>query len=99
MAGRNPPRFVPTLTEVVQPTPAPEAGAPAAPPIVQEELVQRVLQRVEATLDGRLRETLAAVVIEQTRALGPILQAQIEALVRQAVAEAFEQELRGTPRA
>lgn len=99
MASRIPPRFVPTLTEVVQPAAAPDAGAPVLPPIAQEELVQRVLQRVDATLEGRLRETLAAAIVEQTRALAPILQAEVEALVRQAVAEAFEEELRGAPRA
>lgn len=99
MASRIPPRFVPTLTEVVQPATAPVENAPAAPAITQDELVRRVLQHVDAALDRRLREALAAVIIEQTRALGPILQAEIEALVRQAVAEAFEQEFSRTPRA
>lgn len=92
---RPPPRFVPTLTEVVPPTASSATGSatePAAPGVAQEELVRRVLQRVDAMLERRLRERIAAVVIEQTQALAPLLRDEIEASVRQAVAEAFEQE-------
>jgi len=90
MAGRTPPRFVPTLTEVVK-------GAPATPAqpssISQEQLVQRVMQRVDLTLERRLREAIAAKVLEQTRALGPALREEIESVVRQAVAQAFAEEI------
>ena len=109
MTGRIPPRYVPTLTEVVdpaaactpavQPVTAPGAEAPAAaPPFSEDELVRRVMRRVDARLEQRLREAVAAAVIEQTRALRPILQCEIEGVVRQAVAEAFEAELRRTLR-
>ena len=90
MAGRNPPRYVPTLTEVVKPSPA----APAPPPgLSQEQLIQRVMQRVDLTLERRLREAIAATVIEQTRSIGPLLREEIESVVRQTVSQAFAEEL------
>jgi hypothetical protein len=104
MARRTPPRYVPTLTEVVHPqvvhpAPMPLAEAPAATPTVsQEDIVRRVMERVDATFEQRLREALAAAVIEQTRALGPMVRDEIEAVVRQAVAEAFEREFGHAPR-
>ena len=45
-SGRQPPRYVPTLTEVVHSAPAPLAPSPLAG-VSQEQLAQRVLQRVE----------------------------------------------------
>jgi hypothetical protein len=89
MATRTPPRFVPTLTEVVQ------GRTEAAPesPFLEDQLVQRVLQRVDVTLERRLREAIATVVLEQTRALGPALREQIESVVRQAVTQALAEEI------
>lgn len=90
MSSRIPPRYVPTLTEVVQ------SGAPASPGSTggnEEELVRRVMRRVDVVLERRLREAVAAVVLERTRELGPILREEIEAVVRETVAEAFAQEL------
>jgi hypothetical protein len=90
MAGsRTPPRFVPTLTEVVH------AGVAARPEpgLSQEQLVERVMQRVDVTLERRLREAIAAAVLEQTRALGPILRDEIELVVREAVSQAFADEI------
>ncbi|HWI82703.1 hypothetical protein [Ramlibacter sp.] len=94
MAGRVPPRHVPTLTEVVQPAAEPAPQAQPAEPVAREELVQRVMQRVDLALERRLRETIAATVIEQTRTLAPLLRDEIESLVREAVAQAFQDELR-----
>lgn len=101
MTGRRPPpRYVPTLTEVVQP-PAPTAtepeGAAEAAALAQEEVVRRVLQHVDAMLERRLRERIAALVTEQAQALALLLRGEIEASVRQAVAEAFEQEFGRRP--
>ena len=95
MPGRQPPRFVPTLTEVVQ---GPAAAAPAPPgptfdAISQEHLVHRVMQRIDLTLDQRLREAIASTVIEQTRNLAPLLREEIEAAVRQSVSQALADEL------
>jgi hypothetical protein len=103
MASRNPPRYVPTLTHVVShnaPPPA-EPAPPAAAGLSQEQLVERLMRRVDLTLERRLREAIAAIVIEQTRSLAPLLRDEIESVVRQAVADAFEDELppdRRTPR-
>lgn len=158
---RVPPRFVPTLTEVVQdaaaeragpspsslspstgsmaglhapsavsrpavpgaaalrpdaPTPRAHSSAPSkgsatqVPPPepvhsvlskdFEELLVHRVMQRVDVSLDIRLRGAIAAVVEEQTRSIVPRLREEIEAVVRQAVYEAVADELAagvGTP--
>ena len=97
MASKTPPRFVPTLTEVVHSGPAPLSPAPG---VTQEQLVQRVLQKVELVLDRRVRETIATAILEQTNLLTPILHERLDALVRQLVAEALAEEMgtRGTPR-
>lgn len=89
--SRTPPRFVPTLTEVVHSGPAPLTGS--APAISQDQLAQRVLQRVDLVLDRRLREAIASVVIEQTNLLAPLLRDRLEQVVREVVAEAVADEL------
>jgi hypothetical protein len=90
MAARNPPRYVPTLTEVVKST---AHSAAAAADVSEEQLVQRVMQRVDLALERRLREAIAATVLEQTRSIAPLLRGEIEAAVRQTVAQAFADEL------
>ena len=107
MASRTPPRFVPTLTEVV-PQPAAQPPAAAAPPAAapataahapgQEQLAQRVLQRVDLVLERRLREALGALILEQTEALAPVLRARLEGVVRQVVAEALADEVQARQR-
>ena len=91
MAARTPPRYVPTLTEVVQAVPPPVLG----PALSEEQIVHRIMQRVDVSLDRRLREAIAATVIEQTRTLGPLLREEIETVVRQAVSQAVAEELSG----
>jgi len=90
MATRNPPRYVPTLTEVVKTSGAPTASALDAS---EEQLVQRVMQRVDLALERRLREAIAAAVLEQTRSIAPLLRGEIEDAVREVVAQAFADEL------
>lgn len=97
MATRTPPRFVPTLTEVVHTAHPQAASAPAALP-TQEQLTQRVMQKVDLVLDRRVRETIASVVLEQTQALGPLLRERLEAVVREAVAQALAEELKSRQR-
>lgn len=94
-----PPRFVPTLTEIVQEArtddfdaDTPGLGAPDMQNL-QEQMVHRVMQRVDLTLDRLLRETVGRLVLEHTQALAPSLRDEIEIVVRQAVNLAFEQEL------
>ena len=96
MSHRTPPRFVPTLTEVVQSGPVPLA--PGAPAVSQEQLALRVLQRVDLALDRRLREEIATVVLEQTSALLPLLRERLETVVREVVAEAVAEEIQARQR-
>jgi hypothetical protein len=98
MASRQPPRYVPTLTEVVKNAAGPGAGTPAAG-LSQDQLIHRVMQRVDLTLERRLREAIAATVLEQTRTIGPLLRGEIEAVVRQTVSQAFAEELEAAERA
>ena len=114
---RVPPRFVPTLTEVVQggdqpgprvpdrpgqlaaaalPTAKPMPTAPARKMLsedFEELLVHRVMQRVDVSLDLRLRDAIASVVLEQTRSILPRLREEVESVVRHAVYEAVADEL------
>jgi hypothetical protein len=97
--GRQPPRYVPTLTEVVHSAPAPLTGTGTGPAgVSQEQLTQRVLQRVEMTLERRMREIVATVVLEQTNALMPAVREHLEQVVREMVAQALAEEMReGSP--
>ncbi len=104
---RNPPRFVPTLTEVVPdasavplppaleaaPTPAPVLPQLVIPDGFEEMLVHRVMQRVDVGLEQRLRDAIATVVQEQTRSVLPRLREEVESVVRQVVYEAVADEL------
>ena len=92
---RPPPRFVPTLTEVVHSGPVPLAPTPGVP---QDLLAQRVLQRVDLSLDRRLREEIATLVLEQTSALVPLLRERLESVVREVVAEAVAEEMESRQR-
>jgi hypothetical protein len=94
-APRTPPRYVPTLTEVVQPAAAPEDGAAVSLEQLQEQVIHRVMQRVDLSLERRLREAIATLVLEHTRNLGPLLREEIELVVRQSVSDAVAQELVG----
>ena len=101
-----PPRFVPTLTEVVQP---PELLLPDRLLIVREsqapviatvdtlqlenQLVHRVLQRLDLILERRLREAVGQLVLEHTETLAPQLRVEIESVVRQSVSQAVAQEV------
>lgn len=103
MSSRMPPRFVPTLTEVVHTAPSPLTPAPAHPPaqlpaLSADQLAQRVLQRADLVLDRRVREAIATVVLEQTQALAPLLRERLDAVVREVVAHALAEELQARQR-
>lgn len=98
-----PPRFVPTLTEVVQP-----AAGPATPAAIgatsgalsvgqQEQMALRVLQRVDLLLERQLREVIGQLILEHTQSLAPRLREEIEQVVRQSISQAFEQEAAQAP--
>lgn len=111
LPGRVAPRFVPTLTEVVQ-IAAPPADSPprlpenplpdpvAAPGTTvsgggapNEIDIHRIMQRVDLSLEARLRAAVLRVVSEQVEAMGPQLRDEIELAVRDAVSQAVAEEL------
>ncbi|MFM9923664.1 hypothetical protein VLK31_11800 [Variovorax sp. H27-G14] len=119
---RTPPRFVPTLTTVlempaepappepavVEPVPpAQPESAMALPPAAQlsqaeivsleEQLLHRVLQRVDLSLEERLSDTVSAAIQHQLDAMVPRLRNEIEAVLRALVIEAMAAELSENP--
>lgn len=94
---RTRPSFVPTLTEVVPLSavapPLPLQAGNSADEALQEQIIHRVMQRVDVVLQRQLNEAVAKVVLEHTRALGPRLREEIEFVVRQAVTDAVAHEL------
>lgn len=78
-----PHRFVPTLTEVVHPGPA-----PVAPALDCDQLVEQVLNSLKPRLELQLRAALQAQVEEQMRLAASQWQLEIEDAVRDAVAQA-----------
>lgn len=94
-----PPAYVPTLTEVIHPAPAHQmaegsdtAGKKNAPDI-QELIVQRVLRRLDGTLEKRVHEACTQLILQHTQALVPQLLDAMEAVVRSSVEAALAHEL------
>ncbi len=77
------PRFLPTLTEVVQPPQPPEP--PPQPSIDTDAMVAKVMQAVAPHIENQLRALVADLVQEQLRALSPRIQHDLEQMVRAAV--------------
>ncbi|GAC1355478.1 MAG: hypothetical protein NVSMB34_08730 [Variovorax sp.] len=117
---RTPPRFVPTLTTVLDmpaepasaephkvsgaPAPQPDpARAVALPPSAQlsqaeivsleEQLLHRVLQRVDLSLEERVSDAVSAAVQNQLDVMVPRLRHEIETVLRALVIEAMAAEL------
>jgi hypothetical protein len=93
-----PPRFVPTLTDVVRQVEhfapvQPYANAQHNPLQLEDQIVHRVMQRVDLVLERRLREAVAQVILSHTQTLGPRLREEIELVVRESVSQAVAQEL------
>jgi hypothetical protein len=126
MAGtpRTPPRFVPTLTTVLELPPEPPAGTgaaaePAAEPAalaavepsqaialgpqaqlsdadafrLEEQLLHRVLQRVDLSLEERLSDAVSAAVQQHLDTMIPRLRGEIETVLRALVSDALAREL------
>jgi hypothetical protein len=145
-APRTPPRFVPTLTTVLEPlapsvpgepviagqgdtVAASDIAAPVAPaepallPVasslpdlrdaialdpstrfgelerfaLEEQLLHRVMQRVDLQLEERLSDVVAAAVQAQLDQMVPRLRDEIEDVLRTLVTEALAQELQEKP--
>lgn len=133
MSGtRTPPRFVPTLTTVLEMPSEASAAAPSsvdagAPPLVpsfasapvqapidlvdavalhpreqlsdeaafrlEDQLLHRVLQRIDLSLEERLSDAVSAAVQQQLDAMVPRLRDEIEGVLRALVIESLAQEL------
>ncbi len=89
MSARSVPRFLPTLTEVVHmPALQPQTNSNEEAidrRAVQEAFELRVRQQIDAVLDRRLNEAVAAAILEQVDVIAARLREEIEPLVRQAV--------------
>lgn len=84
---RNLPRFLPTLTEVVQ---APTGGVHSIGASPDPELmVQRILARLDGQLKASVQAAIQDMVREQLQVLEPLLMQEIELAVRQAVFESM----------
>jgi hypothetical protein len=85
----NPPRFLPTLTEIVQPSEL-QPHVMAAPPVL-EDVMQSLQQQVNRFIEQRVREELAAIVgalaAEQSQALQLSIRDELQPLVWQAAAQ------------
>ena len=85
------PRFLPTLTEVVDPATLVVPEVAATPDL--EDAVWFVMQRVDMLLERRVREEthamLSTLVTQQLQSVGERLRLELEPVVRQAVADAL----------
>lgn len=87
----------------VPPVPPPRTASPAVQAAsldaeaLQDQLLHRVMQRVDLALEQQLHDAVASMVLQHTHALVPRLREEIEFVVRQAVAEAVAAELAQRP--
>ena len=97
LVPRSIPRFLPTLTEVVQARPI-VSRAPPGQSVVPElddqiSIVQSVHAQVDAELGELLRDAVAAAMLEQVDAIAQRLRDEIEPILRQAVADMVAHEI------
>jgi len=87
-ATRGFPRFLPTLTEVVQapviPVEPPEDLA-AKEAARREAFAQRLREQLREVLDGRMQDVVAYAMLEQVDAIGERLRRQMEDMVRESL--------------
>lgn len=100
MPTRTPPRFVPTLTSVIEPGPADtadiDADADASP--MEERILQRLMAQVDIDLETRLGDAVAAAVEAQLDVMVPRLRRDMQAALRGLIGEAMARELAENPR-
>ena len=85
-------RSLPTLTEVVDTAVLPATGTTGD--LDEEELMHRVLQRLELTLDDLVRQVVASALEEQMKELAPRIRQRVDNAVRKAVTQAVAGELK-----
>lgn len=90
-------RSLPTLTEVVDAAAVPPAVAGPGPVADEEALVQRVLERLESTLEEQVRQVVASALEDQMKELAPRIRQRVDNAVRKAVTQAVAGELKVPP--
>lgn len=97
---RIPPRFVPTLTEVVQiPSPGSAAGSAAgsADSVPQaynpDDIVDKLMHRLDGPLQTAIGAILSSLAVDHFKKLEPLLRDEIDRTVRRAVDDALAAEL------
>lgn len=100
--NRNLPRFLPTLTEVVQPGPVSAAGLDAPPlpaaAAAPDDVVERVVQRLTPVLENQLREVMASLARTQLQAFEQQLRQELAVALHETVARAVADELAASTR-
>jgi hypothetical protein len=88
---KNPPRFIPTLTEVVDSpgTATVTALASHKTPDQPEASVSRFTQTIQARLEPRIQAAVTKVIQAHLKSLSPLLEKEIDRVVREAVKEAM----------
>lgn len=89
-------RSLPTLTEVVEAPPLTEVTPESSSP-EEDALVERVLQRLELTLDAQVQKVVADALQEQMKELAPRIRQRVDNAVRKAVQQAVAGELKLPP--
>lgn len=97
--ARQPPRFVPTLTDIVDPLevnlakPKPDAAVEALVKEVWQQIHPRVIQRLQEESERWLRDMLA----QHLHHISVRVHSDLESLVRQAVLDALKTQNRAEP--
>ena len=101
-----PPRFVPTLTEVVDMAFPPEAAQAVEPGAsatgktsvsareVEAAAVQRVLRHIDLILENRLQEAIGKLVLAHSQTLALQLREEVADVVHQCLSRAFDEAAR-----
>lgn len=82
------PRFLPTLTEIVQVSvqpPEPPEDLAAVEAGRREAFAQRIRVQLRAALGGRLQDVVAYAMLEQVDAIGERLRRQMDDMVRESL--------------
>lgn len=94
---RNIPRFLPTLTEVVLPPMqalrALGNEARALPGVDEPAVTQSVRSQVDAEMEALFRDAVSTALLEQVDGIAARVRAEIEPMLRQAVADMVAHEI------
>jgi len=95
MSNPFPPRYLPTLTEVVTPIPVQPPAMPVlhATPLTSLALTEDVLKKITPLVERTLREVAHAQLDDHLNTLLPTLQGSIEAAVQQALQQTLLQSM------